>query len=233
MKALRQRWESLAGRYAALSRREKLLVAAALIMVPPLLGETLVLDGQRTRNAALQKTIAQQSASAAELQNQVLILQQQLLVDPDARAKAEIAALKAEQQMLEEELREAGKSLVPPEQMNALLERLLARHSGLRLISLKTLKPQSVLAEPAAPGGKSEAQLAGKAEAERFDLYRHGVEIRLEGSFAELQAYLAQLEGLQERLLWGHLQYVVSEYPKAEMSLMVYTLSADRTWLAL
>jgi MSHA biogenesis protein MshJ len=70
-------------------------------------------------------------------------------------------------------------------------------------------------------------------EARSFDLYRHGVEIRLEGSFAELQAYLVQLEALQKRLLWGQLQYRVTAYPTAEMSLMVYTLSPDRTWLAL
>lgn len=233
MKALRQQWQQLEGRYAAVTRREKLLLAAALIFVPLLVGELLILEGQRTRNAALTRSIAQQSASATELQNQVQLLQLQLQVDPDARVKAEIAALMAEQQMLEKELHEVGKSLVPPEQMNDLLERLLARHRGLRLVSLKTLKPQSVMGEAAEGVEPAAAQRQEKIPGERFDLYRHGVEIRIEGSFAELQAYLVQLEELQERLLWGQLQYEVGEYPKAEMSLMVYTLSADRTWLAL
>ncbi|PKO29738.1 MAG: hypothetical protein CVU34_20595 [Betaproteobacteria bacterium HGW-Betaproteobacteria-7] len=233
MNALRQQWEQLAGRYAAMTRREKLLVAAALIVVPLLAGEMLVLEGQRTRNAALASSIAQQSASATEMQTQVQLLQQQLQVDPDARVKAEIAALMAEQQMLEKELLEVGQSLVPPEQMNDLLGQLLARHRGLRLISLKTMKPQSVMGETEEAGATGAAKPKEKVADQRFDLYRHGVEIRIEGSFAELQAYLVQLEELKERLLWGYLQYEVSEYPKAEMSLMVYTLSADRTWLAL
>lgn len=234
MKALRQQWKRLEERYAALTQREKLLVAAALVIVPLLVGEMLVLEGQRTRNAALARSVAQQSASATELQSQIQLLQQQLQVDPDARVKAEIAALKAEQQMLESELHAVGKSLVPPEQMNELLERLLARHRGLRLVSLKNLKPESVMGEAedgAELGGAGKAST--KAADQRFDLYRHGVEIRIEGSFAELQAYLVQLEELKERLLWGHLQYEVVDYPRAEMSLMVYTLSADRTWLAL
>lgn len=231
MTAARQRWKQLEARYSAMTRREKLMVAAALIVVPLLVGEMLVLEGQRTRNAALVRSIAQQSASATELQTQALLLQQQLQVDPDARVKAEIAALMAEQQMLEKEVHEVGQSLVPPQQMNGMLERLLARHSGLRLVSLKTLKPQSVMGDTE-EGQSSEAPRKEKVSGERFELYRHGVEIRIEGSYAELQAYLAQLEELKERLLWGHLQYEVDVYPKAEMSLMVYTLSADRTWLA-
>jgi MSHA biogenesis protein MshJ len=204
-----------------------------LIVVPLLAGEMLILEGQRTRNATLAGSIEQQSASATELQTQVLLLQQQLQVDPDARAKAEIAALMAEQQMLEKDLLAVGQSLVPPEQMNELLEQLLARHRGLRLVSLKTMKPQSVMGEPEKDGAAAAAPRKEKVADQRFDLYRHGVEIRIEGSFAELQAYLVQLEELKERLLWGYLQYEVGEYPKAEMSLMVYTLSADRTWLAL
>lgn len=233
MNALRQRWQHLEKRYAAMTRREKLLVAAALLLVPLLAGEMLVLEGQRTRNAALAGSIAQQTVTMKELQTQAQLLQQQLQIDPDARIKAEIAALKAEQQMLEKDLLEVGKSLVPPEQMNELLERLLARHRGLRLVSLKTLKPESVMGERDNAAGTPVAKVADKASAARFDLYRHGVEIRIEGTFAELQAYLVQLEELQDRLLWGHLHYEVGEYPKAEMSLMVYTLSADRTWLAL
>ena len=233
MNAVRQQWEQLAGRYAAMSRREKLLVATALIVVPLLAGEMLILEGQRTRNATLAGSIEQQSASATEMQTQVLLLQQQLQVDPDARAKAEIAALMAEQQMLEKDLLAVGQSLVPPEQMNDLLEQLLARHRGLRLVSLKTMKPQSVMGEPEKDGAAAAAPRKEQVADQRFDLYRHGVEIRIEGSFAELQAYLVQLEELKERLLWGYLQYEVGEYPKAEMSLMVYTLSADRTWLAL
>jgi MSHA biogenesis protein MshJ len=233
MNAVRQQWEQLAGRYAAMSRREKLLVATALIVVPLLAGEMLILEGQRTRNATLAGSIEQQSASATEMQTQVLLLQQQLQVDPDARAKAEIAALMAEQQMLEKDLLAVGQSLVPPEQMNELLEQLLARHRGLRLVSLKTMKPQSVMGEPEKDGAAAAAPRKEQVADQRFDLYRHGVEIRIEGSFAELQAYLVQLEELKERLLWGYLQYEVGEYPKAEMSLMVYTLSADRTWLAL
>jgi MSHA biogenesis protein MshJ len=221
---------SLNARYAALSVREKRLVAAAVVIVPLLVCYSLLIDPQFARAKALGRSIVQQSAALTELQGQAVTLQQQLQIDPDAGAKAELASLKLEQERLDGELRKLNKTLVRPEEMNGLLESLLARHAGLRLLSLKTLAPQSVLG---ASNVATDKAPPAKVEARSFDLYRHGVEIRLEGSFGELQAYLVQLEALQQRLLWGQLQYKVTEYPTAEMSLMVYTLSPDRTWLAL
>lgn len=218
-------------RYKAFSRREKIMVAAALVITPLLLGEALLVSPLSDRNKGVARSVAQQSSTLAELQAQLVNLQQQMQMDPDAGAKAELAALKADQERLDGELKRLGTTLVPPEEMNTLLERLLARHSGLRLLSLKTLLPQSVLAEKAS--GEDVAGAAGKPKVRSFDLYRHGVEIRLEGSYAELQAYVTQLEQLQQRQVWGQLQYKVLEYPKAEMSLTVYTLSPDRAWLSL
>lgn len=228
MSSLRQHWDRLNKRYTALSRRERVLVALAVVLGPLLIGNALLVAPQQARVKGLENGIATQSASASQLQVEVANLQQQLNIDPDAGRKAELAALNGEQARLDEQLRQVGSVLVRPEEMNGLLERLLARNAGLRLVSLKTLAPQSVL-QP----GDATKDAAGKPVERNFDLYRHGVEIRLEGSYGQLQSYLAQLEKLQQRLLWGQLNYRVVEYPKAEMTLTVYTLSPDKTWLAL
>lgn len=228
MKLLRQHWTRLNERYLTLSQRERMLVALAVVLGPLLIGHSLFLDPMRARVKGLENGVAAQSASAAQLQAEVINLQQQLKIDPDAGRKAELAALIGERDKLDEQLRQFGTVLVRPEEMNGLLERLLVRNAGLRLVSLKTLAPQSVL-QP----GDAAKEGDGKPVERSFDLYRHGVEIRLEGSYGQLQSYLAQLEKLQQRLLWGQLRYRVVDYPKAELTLTVYTLSPDKTWLAL
>lgn len=233
MNALREQWTRLKEKYAALSRREKGLLAAVAVLAPLLIGELLIADPQRQRIAALERKVAQQSITASELQAQVQSFQHQLQLDPDAGAKAEIIALRAEQDELEGELQKLGTTLVQPEEMNRLLEQLLARHAGLRLLSLKTLKPQSVLGDPEPADASAVDRATGPESGRHFDLYRHGLEIRLEGSFAELHAYLVQLEQSPQRLLWGRLQYEVIDYPRAEMTLMIHTLSADKSWLSL
>ena len=228
MNSLRQLWSRLNERYSSLAKRERQLVAVALVLGPLLIGNALFLDPQRARINGVENTIATESASAAQLQAEAANLQQQLSIDPDAGRKAELAALNGERDKLDERLRQLGSALVRPDEMNGLLEGLLARNPGLRLLSLKTLAPQSVLQGDAA-AKEGEAKLAERT----FDLYRHGVEIRLGGNYGLLQAYLAQLEKLPQHLLWGQLSYSVIDYPRSEMTLTVYTLSPDRTWLAL
>ena len=228
MNALRLYWNRLGSRYMALSRRERVLVALAMILVPLLIGNTLFVDPQWSRSKVMQNSIATQSTMLASLRTQAANLQQELSIDPDAGKKAELAELNAQRVQMDEQLRQVGSALVRPEDMNGLLESLLARHGGLRLVSLKTLAPQSVLREKE---GAKEAD--GKPVERSFDLYRHGVEIRLEGNYGQLQAYLAQLEKLPQRLLWGQLSYRVIDYPRSEMTLTVYTLSPDKTWLTL
>ena len=228
MNALSQQWNALNRKYAALSQRERLLVALALVLGPLLIGNALFVDPQWSRNKAMQNAIATQSAALVAMQTQAASLQQELSIDPDAGKKAELATLVAQRDEMDGKLRQVGSALVRPEEMNALLEGLLMRHSGLRLVSLKTLAPLGVLREKDAI-----KEADGKPVERAFDLYRHGVEIRVEGSFGQLQAYLAQLEKLPQRLLWEQLSYRVIDYPRSEMSLTVYTLSSDKTWLTL
>lgn len=228
MKGLRQQWQQINTRYAALSQRERVMVALALVLGPILIVNALFVEPLRGRLKSLEGSLATQTAAAQQLQAESASLQQQLTVDPDAGRKSELAGLLAERDKLDAQLQQFGTVLVRPEEMNGLLERLLARNAGLRLLSLKTLAPQSVL-----HSRETLTDSDGKPAERAFDLFRHGVEIRLEGSYAQLQAYLIQLEGMQQRLLWGKLDYRVSDYPQAEMTLTVFTLSPDKTWLAL
>ena len=228
MNALAKQWSQLSHKYAALSRRERLLVALALVLGPLLIGNALFVDPQWSRAKAMQNGIATQNGALAAMQTQVASLQHELSIDPDAGRKAELATLVAQREQMDAQLQQVGSALVRPEDMNALLEGLLMRNSGLRLVSLKTLAPQGVLREKEAT-----KEADGNPVERSFDLYRHGVEIRVEGSFGQLQTYLAQLEKLPQRLLWGQLSYRVIEFPQSEMSLTVYTLSSDKAWLTL
>ena len=95
---------------------------------------------------ALENTLATDGATLIRLQAEASNLQQQLAIDPDAGRRADLAALQAERDRLDEQLRQFRSVLVRPEDMNGLLERLLARHAGLRGIDVGVLA-NSVVAE--------------------------------------------------------------------------------------
>ena len=63
-------------------------------------------------------------------------------------------------------------------------------------------------------------------------LYKHGVEITVVGSYADLLAYLVELEKMPQRVLWNSVKLTVEDYPRARLTLTVYTLSLDKAWLS-
>ncbi len=156
---------------------------------------------------------------AAALILGTLLLGNSLLVDPNF-VRAKIAQRLGEQQAMEATSLES--------QITVTKAQLQV---GLRLVSLKSLAPINLAA-----AGKTEeaAKLPlPAAQAKELGLYKHGVEIRLEGSYADLYAWMSQLESAQRKLLWGDVRFTVVEHPRSVLSLTVYTLSTDKAWLAI
>ena len=52
-------------------------------------------------------------------------------------------------------------------------------------------------------------------------------------AFELYRGYLEALENMPQRLLWGGMAFKVTEWPRSELTLTVYTLSRERDWLAL
>jgi len=51
------------------------------------------------------------------------------------------------------------------------------------------------------------------------------------GSYADLLQYLTALEKLPTQMFWGMAKMQVVQYPEAELTLTLYTLSLEKTWL--
>ncbi|OEZ59149.1 type II secretion system protein GspM [Duganella sp. HH105] len=64
-------------------------------------------------------------------------------------------------------------------------------------------------------------------------LYRHGVQLVLQGSYLEMIDYLDALEALPSQLFWGAAALDAEQYPQARLTLTLYTLSLDQKWIAL
>jgi MSHA biogenesis protein MshJ len=62
-------------------------------------------------------------------------------------------------------------------------------------------------------------------QVEGSQFYRHGVEISLTGGYFDLMQYLAELEKLPARLLWGSGTLQSEQYPEVRLTLQVYTLA--------
>ncbi len=147
----------------------------------------------------------------------------------EQQLKRDLDQLRERVQRTDAELHQVGTSLIPAADMLPVLERMLAQVGGLRLRAMQSLG-RTELVGSAIPAAMAASAAGAKADAGPV-LYRHGFELTLEGSYADLLAYLQALEAMPQHVLWGGVQFKVEQHPRALLTLRLYTLSLDRSWL--
>ena len=216
------------------ARRERVLLLAVVLALGLMLADTLWVTpafkawGQaRTRHAAATAALMQLNNEVARQGAEQRAAEQQLRQD--------VAQLRERVRAADSALH--GSALIPAADMLPVLDRLLTQVGGLRLRSMQSLGRVEVAAGTTAaaavvaPAASSASAAATTAAPAGPVLYRHGVELAIEGSYADLLAYLKAIEEMPQQVLWGGVQLKVEQHPKAVLTLRLYTLSLDRTWL--
>lgn len=233
MNALQRQWRNWAERIDAMSLRERAIVffAAALVLI--FLFNALLADPVTTRQRQVARDLSQTQTETRTLQTQVQVLLGQRGDDPDAARRAHLVELKQRIAETEAHLADKQRELVPPERIPALLEEMLRRERKLELVDLRSLPPAPLFdatKKPAKPqpGAGTDADAGAQPT---LQVYRHGVEITVRGSYFDLLAWLGDLEKLPLRMYWHDIDLDAGAYPLITMKLGVYTLSLDRTWV--
>lgn len=200
-----------------MSLRQRVLVFVALALVFAFIVNALFIGPLRTKQRRLAGEIASQQKEMATLQAEVQRLAQAGSVDPDAANRSRLSALGDELRKLNASILEEQRRVTPPERMQGVLEEMLEKNRGLTLIDLKTLPPAAVTVQR--QGGV------------RAGMYRHGIELTVQGSYGDLYEYLRALEKMPSQLYWGRAELAVVDHPVLSLKLTVHTLSFDRAWL--
>ena len=220
-------WQKMLIRFDALKPRERAMVFAAGAVVIVWLVFAMAVDSELTRYRQLGAELSRQQTTLAQLQTQVADLTRSAAQDPDAAGRARVTELNAQLAQFDAELRGVQQGLVPPTRMTRVLEDMLTRNSRVHLVKLKTL-PVTALVDRVAKGEQVAAATPGAAD--RL-VYKHGIELTLEGGYLDLLEYLTRLEKLQWQMFWARTRIDASRYPRVQMTVTLYTLSLDEAWL--
>ena len=225
---MKERLTKLAQSVDRLSLRERLfLFAAGLVIVGGLWEAALAGPLDVRKKAATDKV--------AVLQGRLQVLD--AAVDSTAAGMTEgmpaqmeqLTALRERVAASDRELRVFTSDLVDPKEMRLVLEELLRRQSGLKLVSATNL-PARPLVEGTAEPGAAEAD-GTKSKPADPQLYRHTLVLTLEGSYLDCLAYLAAVERLPWHLYWSRIEVKEDGYPRNDIVLELRTLSLDREWI--
>lgn len=220
-----QQWQELNARFNARTLRERVLMTAGTVAVVLLLFDTLFLGPL----AAQQKRLAVQVVEArnAIKAGEAILAATRGQADPDEVKRRYRDELRKQIADIDTKLQGLQKQLVPPDQVAKLLEGVLTRERGLSLVSLRKIPVQRVSTggTRARDGNAPASRVADRA------IYQHSFEIAVEGSYADLHAYLAKLEKLPWQLFWGKVELDANNHPRLRLKLMVHTLSLNKYWL--
>ncbi len=225
--AMLQKWEAVNGWFDALNAREKGLVALAGMAI--LYGIYIIaIEPISIKHIKAAAIVQKNTAEKHSLELQLNVLMQQNLSKTQSPEEKKEAALQNTIQSLTARIDNLKTSLIKPESMPDLLKDMLAQDTELQLVELKTLPPT----------GLFEADSTHASHSHTLPVFKHGVEMTVQGRYLDLMHYLSQLEALPWHILWEKADLVVEEkpesvFPLSQLTLVVYSLSLDKAWLSI
>ena len=223
---MKRYWELVRGKIDGMPLRERAVIflAAAFVLVASV--NAVLLNPLLAKQAALSAQLVQKQEKMKELQAQLHSHSQARQDNQNSPLRTRLAQLKQQLQEQDGYLQSHRDRLVEPDKMAELLEQVLSKNDKLQLIELKTLPASLLVEKPQAAMPQAANSPAGQKQ-----VFKHGIQITVRGGYLDMLRYLAALEKMPAQMFWGEISLSVEKYPDSVLTLTLYTLSLDKTWL--
>lgn len=235
--------------FKKLRLRDRVIATAATVAIILLGANLTLLKPQRLRIADVAGKYQVSQDALEDTRRQLSDLERDIAngVDRYAKERAELEKMYAD--MREVEAFFAAHD-VDTAQAHGLIRGMIKDIPDLKLASLKSLPtstfytppppPAEKAPEPAKPNVlpdvKNVAQFLKKDDSKPKAValttkvvYRHGVELVLNGSYPALMSYLERMQNYPKRLFWSEAQLTTPDYPEVTLRVIIHTLSDRAT----
>ncbi|WP_432821803.1 hypothetical protein [Trichloromonas sp.] len=224
MTPFREQLKSWHGRLDKCSPREKALLTLVVLVLLVVSVDFLAIAPQKARQKVQRDQVAAARTEIQLLEAEMAGAEAKVSADPDRENRERLRLLQGQLGELDQQLESLALELIAPREMPGMLEELLLRQEGLRLLRVENLPPVPLLA------ATSGEKVTGM-EVETANVYRHGLQLEFTGSYRQILAYLQVIEGLGRQMFWSSLDLQVEEHPRVKVVLTVYTLSLKKEWI--
>jgi MSHA biogenesis protein MshJ len=228
-------------KWLVLSKRERWMIFGAGLFAVVGLMDTFLLEPKRAEVASVQQEIVKIQNDTATLTEQMTTIASQAAPQPANNAfQREIDETQQKIASQSADLVKVSSYMVPPQEMVALLKKLLQKHTDVQVVEMQSLpvvdfidKQRKQLQAQAGDGANVAAQ-AGSEDVWKNvpHVYQHAVKVRLKGKYFALMAYAQSLKAIGSTLAWENSE-LKADYPESELTVQVYTLSGENAWLGI
>jgi len=214
-----------AERFEAFSLRERALIAGAVLVFIYMLWDTMLMSPEHLRQKNMVGEMYSLNQQMEEMDTQILTLTQKLSQGESQQTARRVQDMREALSRLEQQQQELTVEFIRPEQMAGVLRGMLGAESGLTLTQLQSLGAVPLFPPEEVKEGEAVPEARGP------QIFKHGMRVTFEGDFFATLRYLQALEDMPWRFYWDGLEYRVLQYPKAQVTITVHTLSLDKGWI--
>jgi MSHA biogenesis protein MshJ len=208
--------KALKEKYNVRSLRERVLIAGAIFAVIYFSWYNLLYSYFLATDEEVSKNLQNIKSQIGQLEQQIDSMSEVVGRNPTATLIMQSKNLKADNEVLNQKIHAYIKKMVPPTEMDTLLNNIIQKASGLTVLSIENLEVKPLFES-------KEIDLNGKSSG--FQVFNHGVKFQLQGTYT--LRFLKALEQQKLNVIWNSFSYEVIKYPKAKITLELNTLSLE------
>lgn len=210
----------LSEKFNQLETRMRLLVSFAIALVLGLILDLIWLSPNSRKIDQINSEFENTQKQINDTLKTQAALNQSIVDQRNHPKRKELERLVKQTNEVKSLLKEKTTNLVIPREMTKVLNEIIKSTGQMKLIQLKKHEPYPLFKE------SEENQ-----EIEQIQLYRHAIELTLEGNYSRTQKFIEALETMPQKVAFDRFQFTVEEYPKSQVRLIVSTLSFSKKWI--
>lgn len=231
-----EQWRTYQEKFLTLTPREQYLIIATGFIAIVFGFYSLIVEPNLIASKKANKSITQLTISNKSMVGSIATYKAALKSDPNKPIEKKIAQYEKKLASIDKQLLTLTSELIDPVQMRYALLELLDLQKGVSLVSFELMGVEALSFDASKVENKKaesstiDTQSTLQPE-ESLTLYRHGVKVKLRGSYFHLRDYLSQLEALSWKFFWQNFEYNLQEYPESEVEIEMYSLSTKQEFI--
>ena len=210
-------YSSLEESFNKITLRERLIMFGALAFCSFVICYFWIIEPAQVQQGKINKSLRNSVQQEQLVKNEIITTTKRLQEDPLKEINNDIAFSKATLKQLNNQLDNKLVKFIHAQNMPIALTKVLSKTPGVKITGLKSLPVKVFNTDSKAVNGATQSPF-----------YKHTLQITLQGNYNGIYQYLLNVETLQDKFYWHSLVYQVSDYPLAEVTLEIYTLSDQR-----
>lgn len=200
-----------------LAVRERVLVLLLGLIAIYIFISVVLFDKITAHTKDLNTKIGEIQTKVKTTQTEIDTLLSEISEKNIAGIKAQKAALQKQISNIDKNLSDSAARLATGKETARLLQEILASNEQLKVIDFKTH-------QSAASEHPSTTQVG-------IQIFEHHIEITVESNYFAIFRFLSHLQHLKQQIIWDELDYKVTDYPTAVVTLKFHTISTQKAWI--